>query len=147
MPTAFFKSCYLELTEILLEISGSQQMLSPSPSRPIQTISISLEGAYTDIWHSRLCGCCQRDGPLDCLAAIANRACILQSHRTSAHKEAVPNRSRNDFHSSGYIHRPSTKGADKKAHLLVSPWKGSSYIFAQQLPGVQLLVSLNLEDD
>lgn len=103
----------------------------PIPSSSLQVTSISLEGACTyNGWHS--CCCYQpRDGCLECLALIANGACIHKCHRTAANKEVVTNKHR----STAIYPVPVQRGAGKKKALfLVSPWKGANCILSQLLP-------------
>lgn len=66
----------------------------PSHSSPLQITNICLEGACTQVWSPRFCGCCPRDRTLDHLALIANGACIHESHRIVVNKEAVINKHR-----------------------------------------------------
>lgn len=58
--------------------------------QPLKVATVTMERAYMHIC-AQLLRCCLWDGPLDCLALIANRACIHESYRIVTNKEAVLN--------------------------------------------------------
>lgn len=62
---------------------------SPPHFSPLQFSSIFLEWASTHIWCPSYCGCYPTYILLDCLALIANGACIHEFHKTIANKETM----------------------------------------------------------
>lgn len=99
----------------------------------IQVTSISLEAACTYIWHPRFYSCHLRDSTPDCLALIANVACIRESRKTVLDKEVIVN---------GCTWKPwlqlsprpgfSTEGANKKCSSLILFLEG---IWLHTVPG------------
>lgn len=101
----------------------------------IQVTSISLEAACTYIWHPRFYSCHLRDSTPDCLALIANVACIHESCKTVLDKEVIVNgHTRKPWLQLSPAQDSAQREQTKNAHLSFFSWKGFDCILSQVMP-------------
>lgn len=129
------------VTVLPTEWESCQKQPPPSPSSLFQVFSIDLERGYIRVLCSNFYDCCPRDRLQYCLALIANRIYIYESHTTVASEEVL------NGHRSTLRNYAAKLSIEEQAKILFSQFlyrRGLTAYFHSWCLRVLLLISLHL---
>lgn len=109
--------------------------------------STSLQGDCIHIWCPSPCSFHPREGLSECMALIANGACICKSSKTIKKDTVFKWTWEHTPPPQGYTPRLIIEREGKNSHLPVSLWKGFECTFYSCCLWIWLLINLHLVDD